>query len=330
MAKQLSIEAFTKIVEVINPRQLLEEPMMKTYSVIDSILQVFEYDQIVNSMKTKGGIEVKDRKKNSFKTYAKCFLGSEAVTWFSKTLQITREDAVEWGKYLQQKGVIEHYSSKAEFGDNDLFYRFPTKKEHADEIYRIRKIFGFEITPQMGPLRKLATAHLSKMKNWVIYEIEINTKKTEFVVHHFFIIARELIKINNWHSLHGIIAALEAISNSPTHKDLWGKLNLEDVTFFNATRSIFLDPTQFNEKNTTLIAPCVPSLEAYLSSMENLIKESGPIKVSENLINVKRLFDIGNVISNFIWIQSLPLPYECSPIIQQYIEIERPAPPLKK
>uniref|UniRef100_A0A6B2KXG8 Ras-GEF domain-containing protein n=1 Tax=Arcella intermedia TaxID=1963864 RepID=A0A6B2KXG8_9EUKA len=314
IAKQLTLEAYTKVYIPINPRQLVEESMMKSYSVVDSLLKKIDLEAIINKMKSKNGFELKDRrKKKSLKQYPKCFIGQEAVTWLSCQLLISREDAVLLGKHLQEKGVIDHVSSKAEFGDNELFYKFPTKKNSTSLFYD-KQTFGFATTPQMGPLRRACMEHLLRIKNWVLFEL-VNTKNLQFM----FQIAKELLKLNNWHSLHSMIAALDEHSKIPKFKDAWEKLSNEDQQFFNTTKEIFLDSESFIQRNIHLVSPSLPSLLALLTSIEQKMEASGPIKFTENLVNVKRLLSIGSVVDSFLGIQTSHPIYEPIPLLQAYL-----------
>jgi len=161
-----------------------------------------------------------------------------------------------------------------------------------------------------------------RFKNWVLYEIE-NAKRKEHVMCYFILIARELVKLNNWHSLQSIMAGLEECSTNPKHKLTWEKMCPDDLTLFQSIRNTILDAKAFYDQVTSLPSPCVPSLEVYLDEIEQIIKECGPVKISDTLVNVKRMMAVGNVIGNFMRAQAVSPTYERVPVIQQYLAIER-------
>ena len=80
------------------------------------------YD-IAARMREKDGIEIKARHYH-LKLYKRCFVGSEAVDWLVKNLNISRTKAVAIGKRLVDKKVIHHVSDEHSFEDGFLFYRF--------------------------------------------------------------------------------------------------------------------------------------------------------------------------------------------------------------
>ena len=74
-------------------------------------------------MRKKGGVEIKTRH-YQLKLYKRCFVGSEAVDWLVKRLNISRTKAVAIGKKLIDKKVIHHVCDEHSFEDGPLFYRF--------------------------------------------------------------------------------------------------------------------------------------------------------------------------------------------------------------
>lgn len=94
----------------------------------------------------KCGIEVKNRTWHA-RTYEACFVGSEAVDWMVRTLELpSREDAVAIGKILSTgffknkyiihillifvgqslmyRGIIQHVCNSEPFADHFFFYSF--------------------------------------------------------------------------------------------------------------------------------------------------------------------------------------------------------------
>ncbi len=83
---------------------------------------------LTNQMRGPNGIEIKNRW-YSFKLYPKCFTGNDAVDWFVKTQQVTREEAIQIGEMLIARQIIHHVHNAHNFKDEYLFYRF-----YIDEI----------------------------------------------------------------------------------------------------------------------------------------------------------------------------------------------------
>ena len=86
---------------------------------------------LTNRMRGENGIEIKNRW-YSFKFYPKCFTGNDAVDWFVKTQQVTREKAIQIGEMLIARQIIHHVHDDHNFKDEYLFYRF-----YIDEIQTV-------------------------------------------------------------------------------------------------------------------------------------------------------------------------------------------------
>lgn len=83
----------------------------------------FNLEDLVAKMRGENGLEIKTRR-YKLKLYKCCFVGSEAVDWLVKHLNITRPQAVAIGKNLVHKKVIHHVKDEHSFKDEPLFYRF--------------------------------------------------------------------------------------------------------------------------------------------------------------------------------------------------------------
>lgn len=68
------------------------------------------------------------------RTFDKCFVGSDAVTWIAQHLHIPRNEALKIGKVCQQIGLFSHVLGEQEFADEHYFYRF---RWHGDPEQRI-------------------------------------------------------------------------------------------------------------------------------------------------------------------------------------------------
>jgi len=188
---------------------------------------------------------------------------------------------------------------------------------------RFKLAFKFEVHPQMGPLRKMVIRDLIHIKNWVLFEIQ-NTKKTEQVLKQFFYLAKELHRLNNWHSLQSIISSLMDCYICYKYKPIFTSISADDLRWFYSIRDIFLDEEALRRTITDLPNPCVPALEVYISTIQKYDKEQGPPMKSETLINFQWLEVVGSVIGNFVRCQEVHPVFERIPFLQQYLAIERP------
>ena len=80
------------------------------------------YD-LIAKMRGKDGLDIKTRR-YQLKLYQRCFVGSEAVDWLTKHLNISRPKAVAVGQKLVDQKVIHHVNDEHSFKDEPLFYRF--------------------------------------------------------------------------------------------------------------------------------------------------------------------------------------------------------------
>lgn len=101
---------------------------------------------LISNADPKCGIEVKNRTWHA-RTYETCFVGSEAVDWMVRTLELpSREDAVAIGmtstrngmrfvkcydvcrlcvgQSLMYRGIIQHVCNSEPFADHYFFYSF--------------------------------------------------------------------------------------------------------------------------------------------------------------------------------------------------------------
>jgi len=88
--------------------------------------EMFQFDHAVTLMReATNGITIKNRV-HHFKTYTRCFVGSECVDWMVRNLDhiTSREEAVEFGRRLMAAGILYHVGEEHTFKDDNLFYRF--------------------------------------------------------------------------------------------------------------------------------------------------------------------------------------------------------------
>ncbi|MEM7761043.1 MAG: mechanosensitive ion channel domain-containing protein [Cyanobacteria bacterium P01_A01_bin.40] len=86
-------------------------------------LTEIDLEQLVTEMRGDDGLAIADRRYH-FNLYPKCFIGSEAVNWIIKQQGFSREEAIELGQILIERGIIHHVTDEHSFQDSYLFYRF--------------------------------------------------------------------------------------------------------------------------------------------------------------------------------------------------------------
>ncbi len=87
------------------------------------IVKTINLEELVAQMRSIGGIIIKDRR-YKLKTYPKCFVGSEAVTWMKGNLNLSVQQAVELGQRLIDENWIHHVVDEHDFQNEFFFYRF--------------------------------------------------------------------------------------------------------------------------------------------------------------------------------------------------------------
>ncbi|HAC64072.1 MAG TPA: mechanosensitive ion channel protein MscS, partial [Cyanothece sp. UBA12306] len=78
---------------------------------------------LVKEMRSSRGLSIQDRRYR-LNIYPDCFVGSEAVNWLVQHHDYSREEAVELGQILVERGIIHHVLDQHTFKDSYLFYRF--------------------------------------------------------------------------------------------------------------------------------------------------------------------------------------------------------------
>lgn len=106
------VNKIVKIIENNNPKKSLESQSKINFS-----------EALYQKMLESSKLEIKDRRWR-FKLHKKCFVGSEAVTWLSWHLNISRSEAVKLGQIGLKKGYFAHVCKEHNFKDEYLFYRF--------------------------------------------------------------------------------------------------------------------------------------------------------------------------------------------------------------
>ncbi len=120
----------TNISSSPTPNELHEVSEDFVNSVLDNGLDPLEdrltdedLKRLVKKMRSPGGINIQDRRYR-LNIYPACFVGSEAVNWLVEHQNYTREEAIELGQILLERGIIHHVLDQHPFKDSYLFYRF--------------------------------------------------------------------------------------------------------------------------------------------------------------------------------------------------------------
>ncbi|MEL6441441.1 MAG: mechanosensitive ion channel domain-containing protein [Cyanobacteria bacterium J06621_8] len=86
-------------------------------------LTEIDLDRLVKAMRGKNGLNIIGRHYH-FNYYPDCFVGSEAIDWLVKHQDFAREEAIELGQILIERGIIHHVTDEHPFEDRYLFYQF--------------------------------------------------------------------------------------------------------------------------------------------------------------------------------------------------------------
>ncbi len=86
-------------------------------------LAAIDMEALVKAMREPGGLEIKDRRYR-LNLYPCCFVGSQAVEWLMRTQNCTREEALNIGQLLVERGIIHDVTDEHPFRDDFFFYRF--------------------------------------------------------------------------------------------------------------------------------------------------------------------------------------------------------------
>ena len=83
--------------------------------------------QLALEMRSENGVEIRTRR-HKLKLYQRCFLGTEATNWIVAKTKLSREDAINLGQKMVDKGIFHHVLDEHQFKDEHLFYRFNDDK----------------------------------------------------------------------------------------------------------------------------------------------------------------------------------------------------------
>jgi potassium efflux system protein len=82
-----------------------------------------QLEGIVERMRGDRGIPLADHR-YWLRVYRDCFVGREAVDWLTMELDLSRDEAVDLGQLLVEKGFLHHVLDEHGFEDGSYFYGF--------------------------------------------------------------------------------------------------------------------------------------------------------------------------------------------------------------
>ena len=93
------------------------------FITVEDKLTEKDLEKLIAEMRSANGLKISDRN-YYLNFYPACFVGLEAVDWLVNKQNYKREEAIEIGQILLEKGIIHHVTDEHPFKDAYLFYRF--------------------------------------------------------------------------------------------------------------------------------------------------------------------------------------------------------------
>ena len=93
------------------------------FITVEDKLTEKDLEKLIAEMRSANGLKISDRN-YYLNFYPACFVGSEAVDWLVNKQNYKREEAIEIGQIILEKGIIHHVTDEHSFKDAYLFYRF--------------------------------------------------------------------------------------------------------------------------------------------------------------------------------------------------------------
>ncbi|KAL6063738.1 DEP domain-containing protein [Balamuthia mandrillaris] len=96
-----------------------------------------DIERLVLALRDEAGLAPLTRDRRwRFRTYTNCFVGSEAVDWLMKNVDVTsRREAEVLGQQLLLSGYISHVAGKKHFKDGKFFYRLTKRTVSSRQIF---------------------------------------------------------------------------------------------------------------------------------------------------------------------------------------------------
>jgi len=144
VSKEVSVEGIQELYSLNGdkPGDLPQEPPALTSGVpmseltlakapLGNQLAAIDIQVLVKAMQEPEGVEIKDRR-HRMNLYPCCFVGSEAVEWLMRTQDCTREEAINIGQLLVDRGIIHEVTNEHPFRDDYFFYRLYADEQSVD------------------------------------------------------------------------------------------------------------------------------------------------------------------------------------------------------
>jgi hypothetical protein len=123
--------------------------------------QMQELMQLARDPET--GVEIKDRSWH-LRSYKKCFVAKDFITWLSTKLHIERHVAVRIGLFLQQRGYLVHVVGDHLLKDDFLFFRFTNLRSCRKKSLSEGDLAPVLINKSLSGLRETIKKRLSRAK----------------------------------------------------------------------------------------------------------------------------------------------------------------------
>lgn len=138
----------------------------------------------LQAQKLETSLDICDRK-YKFKTYKKCFIGSDAVKEIiSLNLAINENEAMEFGNKLIDSDIIQHVTKGHTFKNEKLFYRFTDKyynrnscKSTLDELNSLPapKVLFNDINSFISNIQTLSKEYSMEWNKYSQYNLDLRT-----------------------------------------------------------------------------------------------------------------------------------------------------------
>ena len=108
---------------VAREHPLAERGFYYRFSGLPAILDALDLNEVARALRDAAGVRIADRIYLG-KTYAHCFVGSEAVDWLCLRHRLLVGEAEAIGQRLMDLGIVRHVVDDHGFVDSPYFYRF--------------------------------------------------------------------------------------------------------------------------------------------------------------------------------------------------------------
>eukprot|EP01126_Amoeba_proteus_P049129 TRINITY_DN5725_c0_g1_i1.p1 TRINITY_DN5725_c0_g1~~TRINITY_DN5725_c0_g1_i1.p1 ORF type:complete len:653 (-),score=110.95 TRINITY_DN5725_c0_g1_i1:309-2267(-) len=318
IAQQLTLAAYHTLLVKIPLEKILTDHSEIEISYPDHVLNAI----LEKATDKEGGVEVKDRRK-VFKTYNKSFVAQEFVQWLQKHMSMTREDAIGWGKHMQKLGFIENLSGRGDFDSAELFFRFKPREEESGRLNMVTvnldKVFSLHISPKDSEFSMLIKKDLLNIESFIFNDIQQTKSKgenyTRQILRKWISVACELERLNNHHSLFGIINSVYKFGQSPENAQIWDRIPDQNRQWLSMTLFNYFPSGELLQKEMTRSPPCIP----FFPSFFGFARRAGNLKNSDGLLNIAAIGNIGEILYHFKCMQQTPFQLAKNKSLSEYL-----------